>query len=156
MTAVDILLTIGRFRIHWVKNRRFGWDDYFNGIALVFLLGFIITYQLFLPIEYNAQLFYMGLSDHPPTDQDVVLDMKLNVANSALFFCVIYSVKASFLALYWQIFAVSKKFRVIWVLLGVYTVLCFLVSLLAYFWNCGRPHDVINQGKKIKSHTDAC
>jgi magnesium-transporting ATPase (P-type) len=147
MTVTAILLTIGRFRIHWRKNRRFGWDDYFNAIALVFLLIFTITYQLYVPIEYNAQLYALGLSDRAPTNRDQILDMKLNVVNIVMFFSVIYSVKASFLALYWQIFEVSPRFRKAWWCVMVYTLLCYLVSFTAIFWNCGSPAKFLDPGE---------
>ncbi|KAF2638105.1 hypothetical protein P280DRAFT_91111 [Massarina eburnea CBS 473.64] len=145
-TTLALLLTLGRFHIHWRKNRHFGWDDYFNGLALIFLLGFTITYQLFVPIEYNAELYALGLGGKRPTHQDVALDRKLNVANIVLFFCTIYAVKASFLALYWQMFEVSTKFRIAWILVSVYTVVSFLASFLAIFWNCGSPEHFLEDG----------
>ncbi|KAF2019510.1 hypothetical protein BU24DRAFT_386445 [Aaosphaeria arxii CBS 175.79] len=139
MTSLGMILTIGRFWIHWRKTRRIGWDDYFNGVALIFLLAYITTYQIYVPIDYQAQLYALGLSNEPPGPRDVMLTMKLNMANIALFFCVIYSVKASFLAMYWRIFEISKRFRVAWSLLTAYTALCFLVSFTSIFWKCGTP-----------------
>ncbi|KAF2259940.1 hypothetical protein CC78DRAFT_585327 [Lojkania enalia] len=145
MTIVGILLTAGRFWIHWHKNRRFGWDDYLNGIAVLFLLVFTITFQIFMPIEYNAQLYAMGQSDHMPSGRDATLDFKLSLVNGLMVFCVIYSVKASFLALYWNIFEYSRRFRMAWGLTAIYTVLSFLASFLAMFWHCGSPRDSVNR-----------
>ena len=58
MVAVDIFLTAGRFIIHWRKNKRLRLDVIFNGIALFFLIGFMVTWQLY------AQ----GMSGKAPTD----------------------------------------------------------------------------------------
>jgi hypothetical protein len=127
-----------------------------NALALIFLLGFIITYQIFIPIEYNAQLFALGMSDTPPTERDIMLDMKLNVANSMMFWCVIYTVKASFLALYWQIFEVSNRFRLCWWLVTAYTVLTFLITIPSYFWNCGAPNDFLNMGNSRSNQLMKC
>lgn len=141
MTALAILVTIGRFRIHWVKSKTFGWDDYLNGIALIFLLVFTVTYQIYFPIDYQAQLYSLGLVDQPPKIQDVYLDMKIYIANAFMFFGVIYSVKASFLALYWKIFHISNKFRIAWWFVTVYTVLSFLLTFFSLFWQCGSLSD---------------
>ena len=146
-TVTALLLTIGRFGIHWRKTRKFGWDDYFNAIAVVFLFVLIVTYQLYVPIQYNAQLYALGLSNQAPTGRDVILYMKLDYANIIMFFCVIYSVKASFLALYWQIFEVSQSFRVAWWGITSYTIVSFLISLLAIFWKCGSPAHMLDTGK---------
>jgi len=53
-------------------------------------------------------------------------------------------VKASFLALYWAIFEVSKKFRMAWWAVTAYTSVAFLATLLASFWNCTKPTHLTN------------
>jgi hypothetical protein len=147
MTIGAGLLTVGRFIIHWRKNRKHGSDDYFNALALVFLLAFIILFEIYVPIEYNAILYSKGLSNRPPTQVEAVRDMKLNIAGIVLFFCTIYSVKASFLALYWQIFQISKRFRLAWFCLAVYTILSFVVSFITVFTRCGPANYFANLGK---------
>ena len=140
MTSVAVLLTIGRFIIHWRKNRKLHWDDWFNAIALVFLVAVIIIFEIYVPIEYNAILYSKGLSNRPPTQVEAVHDMKLNIADILLFFCTIYSVKASFLALYWQIFQLSRRFRIAWFSLTAYMIMSFIVSVVTVFTRCGPAH----------------
>lgn len=64
---------------------------------------------------------------------------QLNAANSLIFWCVIYSVKASFLALYWHIFEISLKFRIAWAFAAVFTFISFGMTLMWGFWLCGSP-----------------
>jgi hypothetical protein len=147
MTGLAIVLTVGRFAIHWRKNRKIRWDDNLNGAALLTMIGFIITYQLYVPIEYNAELYALGLSDHAPTNRDIDLDMKYQMANILLFWLTIYLVKASFLALYWQIFEVSQGFRKAWGVIAAFTGLGFVLTLIGVFCHCGKPQDFLNLGQ---------
>lgn len=147
MTVLAILMTIGRFRIHWVKNKTFGWDDYLNAVALSFLLIFTIIWQIVIPIQYEAFLYSSGLIERPSEHYNVALVLKLGVVNIFMFFCITYSVKGSLLVLYWKIFNVSTKFRVAWWSVAVYTILSFLISVLSIFWNCGSPTNFLDPGK---------
>ena len=118
-------------------------------MAAVFLLAFTGTWQAFAPLDYDYQLYTMGLVDKEPvmTLTDVDRITKYNAANTIIFWCTIYSVKASFLALYWYIFEVSKGFRWAWIGATVYITLSFLISVLFYFWNCETPKYFVNLGK---------
>jgi hypothetical protein len=147
MTTAAGMLTVGRFIIHWRKNHKLRWDDWFNALALVFLVAQIIIFEIYVPVEYNAILYSKGLSKRPPTQLEAIRDMKLNIADIILFFCTIYSVKASFLALYWQIFEVSSRFRIAWFSLLVYTVISFIVSVVTVFTRCGSARYFANLGE---------
>lgn len=149
MTVLATLTTAGRFIIHWRKNRKLCWDDWFNAIALVFLIALIVIFEIYVPDTYNAILFQKGLSDVKPTKSQAVRDMKFNLATLIFFFCTIYAVKASFLALYWQIFRLYAKFRIAWILLAAYTVLGFVVSIVTIFFRCGNPQYYMNLGKSL-------
>lgn len=141
------LLTLGHFIICY-HTYHLSWDDMLNGLAVVFLLAYVGTWQAVGPYVYGLQLFSLGLSPEPP---DVVLDSKTvtnyNIANTLLFWCVIYSVKASLLALYWRIFRVSVGFRRAWWLATAYTTLAFFITFLWGFWQCGAPKDFLNDGR---------
>ena len=151
MTIAAGLLTLGRFLIHWRKNCTLHWDDWFNALALIFLIATITIFEIYVPIEYNAILYGMGLSDRAPTQVEAVRDMKLNIADILLFFCTIYSVKASFLALYWQIFHLSKRFRIAWYLLTAYTGISFVIQCVTVFTRCGSAKDFANLGRSLIS-----
>ncbi len=146
MCVVDILLTFGRFYIRCRTTQKLHWDDILNGAALVALIGFVATYQVYLPVEYNAELYGLGLSDVAPTEDELNFSLKMTLANVILFWSVIFLVKASFLALYWQLFRVSPAFRKAWWIVTVYTVLSALVILSAEVWRCNDPKNPLNLG----------
>ena len=86
---------------------------------------------------------------HGTAAEALVID-KLCLANNIFFFGTIYAVKASLLALYLQIFEISKRFRIAWALSTVFTIASFLASIFGYLWTCGSPKVLFQSGK---SHT---
>jgi hypothetical protein len=139
MTVLAFMFTLGRFAIHWQNRKRVQWDDILNGVAATFLLAFACTYQIFGPYDYDQSLANLGVHDELPVLDASTLRRfrKYNAANSLLFWCVIYSAKASFLALYWLIFHLSPRFRIAWTIAVMYTVLSFGISFMWNFWRCG-------------------
>jgi len=136
--------------MHWAKLKKTRFDDLFNVSAVVFLIAFMVTWQRYVPLELPAQLYEAGKTDVPPSgDYDPLDSMKNDFANIVVFWCCIYSVKASFLALYWQIFEVSRRFRVAWAALTAYVVLSFFVTTLSVFWHCGSPATLMNIRKQL-------
>ncbi|KAF2651631.1 hypothetical protein K491DRAFT_637099 [Lophiostoma macrostomum CBS 122681] len=144
LTVIASLLTAGRFAIHWRKNRKLRWDDWLNALALIFLIAMVAIFEIYVPIEYNAFLYSTGHSSRPPTHVEVLRDMKLNIATLILFFLILYAVKASFLALYWEIFQVSTRFRTAWFVLTGYVGVSFVVTLITIFTRCGAAKDFAN------------
>lgn len=127
-TALSTLFTFGRFYIHFLKKKRFIWDDVFNGLALLCLVTFCSIYQHYGPQKYNHQLNKAALPKKPKYSEK-----QFTAENNAaiiLFWCVIYSTKASFLALYWMLFEVSRRFRIAWWVIAVYTALSFVATVL--------------------------
>lgn len=144
-TAISIAITLGRFLIRHLKRKRMGYDDLLNGIAVLFLLAFLGTWQVIGPPLYQQQLFQQGLTSSKPPSINSQTVLKIGLANSLLFWCTIYCVKASFLALYWIIFNVSDRFRIAWWLVTVYTVVAFLVTFVMTFRKCGSTHEFLDE-----------
>ena len=88
----------------------------------------------------------MGLVNKSPMIRTHVFQ-KFNLANSILFWCSIYAVKASFLALYWSIFEISNGFRLAWALSTFYMIGSFIGTLMVRFSVCGKFEDVTNIGQ---------
>lgn len=149
-TALAILFTLGRFVIHYRKNKRLGLDDAFNGIAAIFLLGFLITWQRYTPAAYQAELYQLGLDKTNPAQLPPRLFQQYNLANGILFWCSIYSAKASLLALYWKVFEISRAFRLMWIGSMAYMILSFIATIMIRVTVCGRLQDVLNQSKLKK------
>jgi hypothetical protein len=107
---------------------------------MVFLLAYTGTYQVYGPTEYTKQLYDMGLiREDEVIESDPRRNAKYNAANTLIFWCVIYTAKASFLALYWHIFSFSNKFRIAWSVATAYIVASFAVTFMWSFFLCGDP-----------------
>ncbi|KAF2439328.1 hypothetical protein P171DRAFT_436025 [Karstenula rhodostoma CBS 690.94] len=140
LTVIALLVTLGRFAIHWHRRQRIAWDDFFNGLAMAFLLAFTATYQVYGPADYTKQLYAMGLiKEDDVIHSDETRNARYNAANALLFWCVIYAAKASFLALYWHIFAFSTKFRIAWAVTTAYIPTSFAITFMWSFFLCGNP-----------------
>jgi hypothetical protein len=146
-TATSVAFTLGRYLIRYYKRKRMGWDDILNGIAVLFLLSFLGTWQIIGPPLYQQQLYQQGVTSTEPPAIDSHTFLRVGIANSLLFWCTIYCVKASFLALYWILFNVSDRFRIAWWLVTVYTTAAFLTTFVMAFWKCGSPKDFLNERK---------
>ncbi|KAF2729981.1 hypothetical protein EJ04DRAFT_501336 [Polyplosphaeria fusca] len=136
-TAFAFLVTLGRFYVR-LAARRSNWSDVFHGLAIAFLIAFTSTWLVFGFQEYNMDLYKLGVIKEKPPER-TNRQYQFNAANTIIFWCVIYSVKASFLAFYWSIFEVSGKFRIAWRIAASYTAVSFVVTLLWTFWVCGSP-----------------
>ena len=148
MCAAGVLLTIGRFYLRWRKMRGLGYDDILNGAAALFLIALMITSQIYLPNEYDLELHDLGFIDTEPPAFDEAFNLKLTIAALILFWVVMFSVKASFLALYWHLFRVSKRFRIAWWITAVYTALSFVIIFLSILLRCDyKPQDMGNPGQ---------
>lgn len=135
-----LLTTLGRFAIHWKRRQRIAWDDVFNGMAMVFLLAYTGTYQVFGPADYTNQLYGMGIiKKEDIIEGNARKNARYNAANTLLFWCVIYAAKGSFLALYWHIFSYSTKFRIAWAVTTAYIPASFIVTFMWSFFLCGNP-----------------
>ncbi|KAF7960168.1 hypothetical protein EAE96_001766 [Botrytis aclada] len=137
--SISTVLTLGRFYIRWQKGKSLHLDDIFNALALGSLLAFAITYQVYLPIQYNYQLYTLGLGGYLPSDDQLMYAQNVGIVNIVFFWVTIYLVKASFLALYWALFSVSIAFRRWWLAVAIYTGISFLATFFAIFWSCKTP-----------------
>ncbi|KAJ4294994.1 hypothetical protein N0V90_007002 [Kalmusia sp. IMI 367209] len=150
LTAVAVLLTLGRFAIHWKIRKHISLCDALNGVAAFFLLAFFVSWETFFPNEYQAALDEKGagkgagnsVAEHKI---NVNFDIKMNLANSMFFWCCIYSVKASFLAMYWSIFGRDAKFKLAWAIAVVYHIAALVTTIVVRLNICGRPNDVLNR-----------
>ena len=125
MGAAAIVVTCGRLLIRWRYYGTFKADDIFNTLALLLLFAFFIVTDL--------------LGWDPAIENDFVATNNFQLATNLLMWTTIYAVKASFLALLWNVFSVSANFRRLWWVITVYTFLTFWVIFLSEFWQCGSP-----------------
>jgi hypothetical protein len=56
-----------------------------------------------------------------------------------LFWSTLWSIKASFLALYWRLFGYLPEYRLVWWLMATFTVLAYIGCWLASIFTCHPP-----------------
>lgn len=147
MSVLAISLTIGRLLIRWRKIHALRCDDVLNASAALLLIPFNVT--MFLCIDYplQEQLYMLGLRQDPPEPVQITYMLRLHLAFNLMFWVVIYLVKASFLALYWHLFEISTRFRIVWWVTAAFTAVGFLTSILLFLWHCGSPAKLLDEGK---------
>ena len=108
------------------------------------------TFQAYLPDAYDMQLYELGLIDTKPTDLGIIFNRQMTYAADVLFWVVIFLVKASFLALYWKVFRISRRFRIAWWATSVYTFASFAAIFLSIILHCGyKPQYLADPGKSM-------
>ena len=98
------------------------------------------------PLNYSVEFFAAG-TDSEPTYHDLFRYFHLEIAVSCGFWVIVYLVKAAFLALYYELFAVSRKFKAAWWPVCVFTFITFWICFVATFWACGTLGDLFNVGE---------
>ncbi|KAF7922380.1 uncharacterized protein EAE97_011122 [Botrytis byssoidea] len=123
--SISTVLTFGRFYIRWQKEKSLHLDDVFNALALGSLLAFAITYQVYLPIQYNYQLYALGLGGYLPSDDQLMYAQNVGIVNIVFF--------------WWALFSISNAFRKWWIAVAIYTGISFLATFFVIFWSCKTP-----------------
>ncbi|KAF2116897.1 glycoside hydrolase superfamily [Lophiotrema nucula] len=144
MTALSILLTVGRFVLRWRKLRRLGWDDMLNALAAVLVIPFIVVSDSYMAYDLELQRYIWGLREAPPSAPDPKKVAERELVVTLLFWTIIYVVKASFLALYWYLFEVSTRFRIAWAVAAALTTVSYGITCLSSLWECGSPSKLFN------------
>lgn len=139
MTAISVLLTLGRLILRWRSNSRIGPDDFLNTLAALLCIPFSVVTMQYLPDEYWAQKYLLGQGGRLPSLEQQAFANKLELVTLILFWLIIYLVKASFLALYWHLFRVSSRFLMVWWATTGFIALSFLVTMSSVLWKCGDP-----------------
>ena len=123
MMAIALVALLGRLFIRW-KYARLDWDDLFNCLASMCLIGFT------------------AIPD--PTDDTISVYWAAQLATITLLWTTLWLVKAAFIALYWSIFNVSPSFRKAWLAVTSYTYLACFPVILGTFWQCGSPRNCVD------------
>ena len=132
MAGAAELMVFGRCRIRYKQAGKLSCDDYLNLAAAIILLCSAIIYQV--AISVGGQI---GLS--VPTTAQLKLMGTVQLVDNMVWWAIVFLVKASFLATYWNLFKISKAFRVAWWIVVAYTSITFLALFLAPLWLCGNP-----------------
>ncbi|KAL8849248.1 MAG: hypothetical protein Q9221_005778 [Calogaya cf. arnoldii] len=158
LTAVAIVLSIGRFTIRYATAGRFHLDDASHLLSLLLLIGLAAAYTTGFP--YSVRIARINRKEEvppPPTDPFYRKYLQLRLVVTLLVFMVLWSVKATFLIFYRLLFDVSRTFirmwwaavalvfATFWVCIGSTLTLCGSASDLFDFKKCSSPeklHDI--------------
>jgi hypothetical protein len=120
-------------------------DDYFVLFALALLLANAILHTLQAP-----HLYYMLENPSGPDLKNQVLGYTYyQFAVIAVFWSVLWSVKGSFLALYYLLFDGLPLNRRAWYAVAVFTALTYVGCWLGSVFTCHPPSDYFKYGETI-------
>ncbi|KAL8703394.1 MAG: hypothetical protein Q9201_003423 [Fulgogasparrea decipioides] len=152
LTAVAILLSVGRFAIRYATAARFYWDDASHLLSVLLLVGLASAYTTGFP--YSARIARIGLKleKAPPlTDPFYHKYLQLRLTVTLLVFMVLWSVKATFLIFYRLLFDVSRTFVRFWWAAVALTFATFWVCIGSTFTLCGSASDLYNFSTRLSS-----
>ncbi|KAJ5676280.1 hypothetical protein N7536_012452 [Penicillium majusculum] len=144
--GLGILFTSARIAIRMVYVKRLLADDYFMLLALAFLITNAILQTLQAP-----HLYYMVLN---MTGPDIVHHglhyTYYEFAIIGVFWSVLWSVKASFLALFWMISNGLPRYRRVWWATVVFAAVAYIGCWIASVYTCHPPSNYFKFGKCTK------
>ncbi|KAJ5566588.1 hypothetical protein N7535_008226 [Penicillium sp. DV-2018c] len=140
--GLGILFTTARIAIRLIYIKRLLADDYFMLLALAFLVTNAVLQTLQAP-----HLFYLVLSTTGP---DIVHHglryTYYEFAIIGLFWSVLWSVKASFLALFWMISEGLPRYRRVWWATIAFAVLAYIGCWIGSVYTCHPPSNYFKFG----------
>ena len=146
---MGIGFTIGRYVIRYRDQKRLFSDDLVHFMALICSIGSCISLQLVISVGTSLQ--DDSFSGGPPSPSLIVEFLRLQAAQSVLFFSCIYFVKAAFLLFYRQLFASNETFIRAWWLVCLFTVASYVASVTGSITLCGPASQLSNLGLYFES-----
>ncbi|KAL8878489.1 MAG: hypothetical protein Q9198_003707 [Flavoplaca austrocitrina] len=156
LTAVAIVLSVGRFTIRYVTAGQFHLDDASHLLSLLLLIGLAAAYTTGFPYSVRIARINSKQEVPPPlTDPFYRKYLQLRLVVTLLVFMVLWSVKATFLIFYRLLFDVSRTFirmwwaavalvfATFWVCIGSTLTLCGSASDLYNFQICSSPEKLL-------------
>lgn len=146
-TALNILLTVGRYHIRFVVHRHFYCDDFAHLVALITSIAASIITQ----VEFGPASELVSISPGTVPSKDAATKfIKQQVIRSIFAYTSLYAVKFSFLLFYKRLFWVSSGFRKGFWAVAVFSFVGFWVSIAGILTQCGPAKDVYNIGKSLR------
>lgn len=132
----------------WRKFQKLTLDDIFHGLAFLFLLTSGIVWSVYV------QMIEREANEQPNAAAkaiafDVPTRLRYGFSILALYWGIVYSVKASFLALYWRLFSISIRFRTAWGCVVAFVGISGLITIFSNLWYCGSPSNLMDPGRAL-------
>lgn len=143
-TGVSILFTSARIAIRIVYVKRLLADDYFMLLALAFLITNAVLQTLQAP-----HIYYIVFNMTGPDIVDHGLRYThYEFAIIGIFWSVLWSVKASFLALFWMISNGLPRYRRVWWATVVFAALAYIGCWIGSVYTCHPPSNYFKFGRQ--------
>ena len=147
-TATGVAFTIGRYVIRYRDQKRLYGDDLVHFLALLCGLGSVICMQLVLSIGSTLQSGGFGAGPPPPSL--IVEFLRLQSAQSVLFFSCIYFIKGALLLFYKHLFGSNETFVRLWWVVSLFTLASYVTSVVGSITLCGPASQLGNIGMPAK------
>jgi hypothetical protein len=150
--AVASLFVWARVGVRWRQNQRLLIDDYWMLFAWVCTIASSVLQTLQLPA-----LFYITELDAghiAPTDTDVAILTQLSVFQFPLiklFWTILWSIKASFLALFYRLVCPITFTRWAWYAVATFTFLAYVGCWISSTTTCHNVADYFVPGMQRKA-----
>lgn len=137
LCAVAIIFVAARISVRIAYFQRLSGDDYFCLLGLALLIGNSIVMQLMSPPMFDILEVSNGLKT-PGVDfmKNSSLYLKLQFANTILFWSILWAVKGCFLAFFRRLTNQTKYPRIAWWVVATITVLAYIGSIITYPVSC--------------------
>lgn len=124
MIALTSAFVLARIAVQFLRPKKLAPEDYLIYLAYIFYLAMSVLYIVVTPPMYRISDFTSGKSPmYPQLLDDSMLIIKVFFANTTIFWCVLWTVKFSLLALYKRLFVgLHSVYIKIW-----WGVVCFCV-----------------------------
>jgi hypothetical protein len=137
-----IIFTSARIMIRIKYMKRLLADDYFMLLALILLIANAILQTLQTPHLYYFVFHPTG----PDVEYHVLHYLYYEFTIIGIFWSVLWSVKASFLALFWMISNGLPVYRRAWWCTVVFTSLAYIGCWIGSVWTCHPPSSYFKIG----------
>jgi hypothetical protein len=112
-------------------------DDFFFLLALAILITNSILYIWLVPMMYTVVRVQLGLEKPKPTIMKTATQfLKYQMGSTILFWSLLWSVKACFLAFFYSLGNNLKTQRILWYSVAIFTGIGYICSVISYPLAC--------------------
>src|SRR5450432_1776367 len=128
--------------LRWRYSGRFQLDDVFTAFALALLIASAIMYIIAADPLFTMALVGSGQMYPPPEDfvETTELYLRLQFAITLAFWTCLWTVKASFLTLFFPLSNGLRWDRILWYIVATFVGIAYIVCVISYPISCSNFH----------------